>query len=279
MRLIEIAGRENFVNPEPTHQTELLKQKPSDPKSIDQVVTTLQKECGEVLNVYKKANGVEPRPAKLMFRGERSDVAFFKNSIWVKRKPKYLDRFTHDVSVQAFTNLGLIANRENSIFCAKYSIAKVWGNSVYVIFPVDGYEVTWFDSPKVGKYMYHQLEYAENEFVSGLAKKKFPEFKRGIEGNTDAEYNKNRKMERDYDEFSGQLHDDLRNKNSPLKKEFETFVTNLVKKFNPVSNELERALNTKHNNEYLVTGNAYYGVQLEWMLANPPVFERLFKKA
>ena len=282
MKLNEIAGKEMLVNPEPTHQKELIDTKQSFRKVQDEIISTLQKECSEVLKIYKKTNGTSSmtKPGKLMFRGERSDVVFFKNSIWAKRKPKYLGRLTHDASVDAFTNLGLIANRENSIFCARYNIAKNWGTAVYIIFPIDGYEVTWFDSPDVGKYMYDKLEMAAGDYVRELAIKKYPDYKWRYEGNSDEEYFKFKKIERDYTTYRDKLMDDLEDKKSQAYSEFKTYIEKIIKKYNPVSNNLEKALNTTSNNEFLVSGNAYYGLQLSWFLENNDgyFFKKLFEK-
>lgn len=273
-----IAKEVTLTNPEPTHQEELLKYNDNQTdKCIDQIVKTLKKDCSEVLKIYKSANSDNDKtPANLMYRGERSDVVFFKNSIWAKRRPKYLDQFTHDVSVTAFTDLGLIANRENSIFCARYDIAKNWGSSVYVIFPVNGYEVTWFDSKKVGEYLYNHLEYSRNEFVNNIAHKKYPDYKWDFEGDSDEEYNKNKELEKKFEDYKSKLWKDLENKNPPLLKEYEQYVVSLIKKFKPVTNDLERALKTIYNKEYLVTGKAYYGVQLAWLLENRSIFKSLF---
>ena len=126
--------------------------------------------------------------------------------------------------------------------------------------------------------MYDKLEESRAMFIQELAKKKYPDYKWRYEGDGEEEYNKNKALERQYDAYVDKLWNDLEKKNSPLVKDYENYVVSIIKKYNPVSNDLERALNTKYNNEYLVTGNAYYGVQLEWMLANPSVFEQLFKK-
>lgn len=255
MKLHEIAGKEMLVNPEPTHQKELL-----DDSSLEehkkQIISTLQKECSEVLRIYKKVNGKTASPLKVnyMFRGERSDAGFFKNSIWAKRKPKYLNRIIHDASIDAFTNLGLIANRENAIFCARYKTASHWGNNVYLIFPTDGYEITWFDSPKVGEYMYDKLEGAQEQFVEEAAQEKFPEYHM-------AEYEQ-------YLSYMRKLTRNLEKRDEQTFKEFTSYLEEIVKEYNPVSNELERALTTTKNNEFLVSGNAYYGLNFHWLMDN-----------
>lgn len=252
-------------NPEPTHQNELLKQNPPDKESISEIVSTLKKECSEVIKIYKKVNGNDKNPTKLMYRGETSDVTFFKNSIWVKRRPKYLDEFTQAASVKAFSNLGLKANRENSIFCGRFKIASHWGTDTYVIFPVDGFDVTWFDSKDVGEYMFDKLANAVEDFVSDIAADKFPNFE------------EDDNVRDKYSDYYNKILINLNNKNSSLKKDFEIYVTKIIKEYNPISNELERALNTTYNNEYLVTGNAYYGVQVSYILENKKdFFQQLF---
>lgn len=253
-----------LTNPEPTNQKELLKNSSLE-EDKKQIISALQKECGEVLRIYKKVNGKTNSPLKVnyMFRGERSDASFFKNSIWVKRKPKFLDPLTHDASVNAFTNLGLNANRENAIFCARYKTASHWGNNVYLIFPTDGYEITWFDSPKVGEYMYDKLERAEERFVEETAQEKFPKYHA-------VEYE-------EYLSYARKLRQNLEKRNEQTFKEFTSYVEEIIKEYNPVSNELERALTTIENNEFLVSGNAYYGLSFSWLMENQNFIGELFK--
>lgn len=264
MKLYEVFSKEQrskeiaLTNPEPSHQTELLKFDESDNKSMDQIISTLQKECSDVLKVYKNVNSLNKHPNKFMYRGERSDVVFFKNSIWSKRKPKFLKQIIHDASVKAFDNLGLSANRENSIFCSKITTAQHWGDYVYVIFPVNGYEITWFDSPKVGEYMYDRLENSIEVFANSLE-----DF---IDYDVLIKYG-----------ISPANIDVFIKKYSSISKIFERFVTNIIDQFKPVSNDLERALNSEHNNEYLVTGNAYYGVKDDWIFENSSFFKKLFE--
>jgi len=80
------------------------------------------------------------------------------------RKPLYMGEESHKILQQAFTDLGLTANRTNSIFCTTaIDTAEDWGE-VYAIFVKDGWEGTVFS--KVGKgYAFNKLEVYADEYL------------------------------------------------------------------------------------------------------------------
>ena len=142
-------------------------------KDYDQLKNDLTNNCSEILKIYRSTNGSNLKikkwitdykdklpdqdwkfaakhliPANIIWRGEHTDVKYFVNDIFTHREPKYLNKLTHDVSIKAFKNLDLPANRENSIFCGTRDIAGDWGTP-YVIFPFNGFRSVWFKSSKI----------------------------------------------------------------------------------------------------------------------------------
>lgn len=252
MKLIEITD----PNDKPTHKIDLLKGMKSEEEKHNFIIKTLQKDCREVLLVYK-----DTYPNKrYLWRGEGTTVQMYKNTIWKKRKPLFLNQNIHDASVSAFHKLGLKANRENSIFCANANLASDWGAERFVIFPVDGFSVTWFSKevPNSQSYIYNYIDTTPFRFAEEFTK--------------DIENKKKREIQVD------NITDELLDYDEPDKEVFNNYVDWLaihLDKLKPVNDKLKEALIQKHVKEYLVTGTSYYGLNFEW-LEHDPFCEELF---
>jgi hypothetical protein len=105
----------------------------------DELVARIQAECGQMLAVYQKANGV-------LWRGIGSIDFALHTKIRPDRRPVEMPPEAHKKLELAFNMLKLPANRTNSIFCScNPDIAAEWGRR-YVIFVKDGWKGTVFDS-------------------------------------------------------------------------------------------------------------------------------------
>jgi hypothetical protein len=224
MKLIEI--KENA-----SHRVDLIPSGCSEKEMTDILITTLNKNCKQILSLYKKI-----KYSRVLWRGEGTSVNFYKNKIWEKRVPLWLPKYIHDASVEASKELKLDANRENSIFCAPKSIASNWGSGLYMIFPTDGFKCTWFNKPmghsdEEDHYMYDKFKTYTSKFLKS----------KNINNNI---YDASEKL----------------NKDSNLKKEYINYIKNMIQEFEPVNSNLEKALLNTRVTEYLITGKSYYGV-------------------
>lgn len=115
---------------------EALRELPIGSEGVDEVAAMIEKECKTFLKAYRSTG-------KYLYRGMRSTVRTIhrKNStgnmfatIRKNRTPVDVEPEQHDRLEKLFTNLGLKANRKNSIFCtADRVIAKEWNSDVKVI--------------------------------------------------------------------------------------------------------------------------------------------------
>jgi hypothetical protein len=237
-----------------------------DEKKEEKIVEILQSNCKEIISVYKKANPDPNKKPKVLFRGESSNVDFFKNSIRAKREPLFLSPTIHNATIEASNNLGLEANRENAIFCAVKEVADAWGSSLYIIFPVDGYGSTWFKKKFFVRfqktYMFDIFDGADINFAADIAEKKYP-FHHKFDSIDQQKYND------EYDSIRKKLND---SKPSEIKDQFIKHIEDITKEYKPINGHLEDALTTSHVKEYLISGKTYYGLRYDLMTT------ALFKK-
>ena len=143
----------NRLDPEgkpPDHPTEEMAE-----ERFAKVLPLLKKHCKEIIRTYRKAGRVLNRGA----RGRGKDI--FVAGIRPDRRPGYLEKEMHQAEAIAVKKLGGVANRTNSIFCTNnVAIARDWGDDVYVVFPKDGWSVTFFPKLNYG-YVYDELTYLE----------------------------------------------------------------------------------------------------------------------
>ena len=100
--------------------------------------------CSEILSMYKLSNS-------LLYRGLKHDFGLiFRGSSRTNRRP--LDSYLtlSELFEVGLKSIGMTALRSNSIFASnKPSIAGAFGDYVYIIFPIDGFEYTWFSDADI----------------------------------------------------------------------------------------------------------------------------------
>jgi hypothetical protein len=232
MKLIEIKQQE------PTHKVEIITDASSDKNVIEIITKALHKDCKQIISIYKKTIPQKTKVIKNMnalWRGEGTEVNFYKNSIWQKRYPLWLPKFIHDVSIKAFNDLKLDANRENSIFCGKFEVAANWGRACYMIFPIDGFKYTWFNkSVDLGYDNYYMYDILKDSLRKYL------------------------KPEKPLHYSEHDLRDAQKDKD--FIKNYTDFVKDIIKDFDPKNTNLDAGLNKKSVTEYLISGKSYYGI-------------------
>lgn len=129
----------------------------NDPEKLgliftEQIWPILEKNCSEILKVYKSAG-------KFLYRGVKAgNVATIKARVRTDRKPRYLHPKLQELADEVAKEMGAKALRGNSLFCStKEDIAGTWGDA-YIVFPRNGFEVTFFEGMK-DDYMYSLLAY------------------------------------------------------------------------------------------------------------------------
>ena len=93
--------------------------------------------CSEILKIYTSSN-------KLLYRGMKCAGPIFRGSSRQDRKPRDSYLFLNDLFDVGLKRLGMTALRSNSTFViSNENIALNFGDFVYIIFPLDGFEYTW----------------------------------------------------------------------------------------------------------------------------------------
>lgn len=120
-------------------------------RRFQKVIPILEKNCKEIIAVYKKAGKYLLRGA----RGRENDI--FVIGIRPDRKAGYLEKWVAQEEPSVVKELGGVANRSNSIFTTTSPItASTWGTDVFIVFPKDGWHTTYFKKFG-GEYMYDPL--------------------------------------------------------------------------------------------------------------------------
>ncbi len=127
------------------YQIEYEKSKVNDrPVKMDNLFKALAKNCKEIIKVYKELNRNSFEREKFLFRGIKSSDDALYGKPFESRKPKDSNRDLHELVNGTINSLGLTANRENAMFVTgDRSQASGYGNSLYIMFPVDGFTFTW----------------------------------------------------------------------------------------------------------------------------------------
>lgn len=145
-----------FLNEKVTHSIHL------DQIDIDTIKKSLLQNCSKIINAYKNEN--------FLYRGissenKRYDNDFIMGSSRQDRQPIDINPKDHEKLHKAFLQLGLKATRKNSIFTTSIEDdANIWGE-VYIIFPFDNVDFTWFDLSKLkSEYTYYKLKNIISDF-------------------------------------------------------------------------------------------------------------------
>lgn len=114
------------------------------PIKMDNVFKAIAKNCKQIVKVYKELNRNSFNKQRFMFRGIRSSSDALYGKPFDARAPKDSNTELHELVNGTIKNLGFEANRENAMFMTgDRSQASGYGNSLYVMFPVDGFTYTW----------------------------------------------------------------------------------------------------------------------------------------
>lgn len=120
-------------------------------KYYDIFLRLIKKKCKQIINIYENSE------EKYIFRGiKRGHDNILRIKIRQDRSPGYLHETMHEITNETIIKLGGVAHRGNSIFCStNLNTASSWGNT-YVVFPIDGFDVTYFKNLD-SNYMYNDL--------------------------------------------------------------------------------------------------------------------------
>ena len=114
------------------------------PIKMDNLFKALTKNCKEIIKVYQELNRNNFNKQQFLFRGIRASDDAIYGKPFDARKPKDSNTELHDLVNNTIGELGFEANRENAMFVTgDRSQASGYGNSLYVMFPVDGFTFTW----------------------------------------------------------------------------------------------------------------------------------------
>lgn len=114
------------------------------PVKMENLFKALSKNCSQIIKVYKEINRNNFNQNKFLYRGIRSSDDALYGKPYDARKPKDSDGELHELLNNAMDSAGLQAKRDNSTFMTgDRSQASGYGNSLYIMFPVDGFKFTW----------------------------------------------------------------------------------------------------------------------------------------
>ena len=119
------------------------------PVKMNNLFNALAKNCKEIIKVYKELNRNDFSKGKFLYRGIKSSDDALYGKPFDARKPKDSNRDLHELVNGTINKLGFTANRENAMFVTgDRSQASGYGNSLYIMFPVDGFTFTWSQTVK-----------------------------------------------------------------------------------------------------------------------------------
>jgi transcription antitermination factor NusG len=114
------------------------------PVKMENLFKALAKNCKQIIKVYKQLNRNNFDQEIFLYRGIKSTEDALYGKPFENRKPKDSLTNLHDLVNNALKDSGFVATRENSTFVTgKRSQAAGYGDDLYIIFPVDGFEFTY----------------------------------------------------------------------------------------------------------------------------------------
>lgn len=117
--------------------------------TYDEGLEIVKEECGEIINVYKRAGRVLFRGTNASSRMKAVDDTdkIFKVIPRKRRAPKDTPKDIQTMLDKLFFQRFGWKPRSHGVFAAGFDTARYYGGQAYAFFPVDGYECIW--SPKV----------------------------------------------------------------------------------------------------------------------------------
>ncbi len=114
------------------------------PIKLNKLFQGIEKNCSQIVKIYKQINNENLSTNRFIFRGIRSNEDALYSLPHTTRRPKDSRENVDKLADAALKNNGFIAARANSVFTTgNYSQASGYGHSVYVIFPFDGFHFTY----------------------------------------------------------------------------------------------------------------------------------------
>lgn len=108
---------------------------------VTTIIPQIRQHCGEIISVMKSTK-------KWLLRGAKRKFHYYEGKPQDARKPKDMLPEVQEMIDRWLTERGFKALRSNSFFVTgDFSQANKYGN-VYVIFPRDGFDYTWFQGTK-----------------------------------------------------------------------------------------------------------------------------------
>lgn len=109
-------------------------------QDISPILEEISSKCSDIISILKK------HPNVFLFRGVNNKEAVFHAVPRNDRKSLSTPQFISDMVDDWFAQYGFAANRKNSLFTsASWEQAETYGK-VYMIFPENGFDYTWFES-------------------------------------------------------------------------------------------------------------------------------------
>jgi len=123
-----------------------------NPQMVERVERHVEN-CSQILKIYSQTQRVLYRGIS----GEASDIFFGRSP--VNRTPVDTSPELHNLINKKLREFGFIACRDNSIFTSSHRMTADYYGSMYVIFPLDGFDYTW--SPKIRDFFNEISGYGE----------------------------------------------------------------------------------------------------------------------
>lgn len=119
------------------------------PVKMENLFKALQKNCKQIIKVYKDLNKNTFTKKQFLYRGVRSSSDALYGKPFDARNPKDSNSELHQMLNDAMKSGGFVARRDNATFVTgDRGQASGYGHSLYVIFPVDGFKYTWSRTEK-----------------------------------------------------------------------------------------------------------------------------------
>jgi transcription antitermination factor NusG len=128
-------------------QAELLKTidgQSETPIKMNALFKGIKKNCGQILKIYKELNNEDFSSEVYLYRGIRENSDALYGKPFDVRRPKDSNEDMDQLLDEAMKSVNIEARRSNSIFVTgNRSQASGYGHNIYIVFPVDGFDITY----------------------------------------------------------------------------------------------------------------------------------------